>query len=213
MTLEDRYNNLKIQAIGIKSRKDLLEERIAQQSTQLKEKELEVNNLIQESETTDKAIQSLKLLIELLSNEHINKVTKFINEGLEQIFYDKTYELEIVIEDKRNQKQANLFLLESTSHGKIKSSLRDGVGGGILTIIGFLLQIYYIKYYDLVPIIFLDETFTQLSSRYVPNLKQFMAILSKDLNFIFIFITHDERFISDEYSVYEVENGEYANSR
>lgn len=204
-----RYNQAKMQSISLKSSITNTKRVLSQLKLNYEEKKKEYEELTKKSTLQEEGLNLLKNLIQTMATEHINEVANFINEGLKTIFYDKEYKIEIEIEDKRNLKQANLYLIEKNGDDILKSSLKDSVGGGVLVTIGFLLQVFYIQYHGLSPIIFLDEAFTQLSDKYIIYLKMFIEDLAKRLGFIFVLITHDERLMHNAAKTYEVEGGKY----
>lgn len=204
-----RYNQAKMQSISLKSSITNTKRVLSQLKLNYEEKKKEYEELTKKSTLQEEGLNLLKNLIQTMATEHINEVADFINEGLKTIFYDKEYKIEIEIEDKRNLKQANLYLIEKNGEDILKSSLKDSVGGGVLVTIGFLLQVFYIQYHGLSPIIFLDEAFTQLSDKYIIYLKMFIEDLAKRLGFIFVLITHDERLMHNAAKTYEVEGGKY----
>ena len=204
-----RYNQAKMQSISLKSSITNTKRVLSQLKLNYEEKKKEYEELTKKSVLQEEGLNLLKNLIQTMATEHINEVADFINEGLKTIFYDKEYKIEIEIEDKRNLKQANLYLIERNGEDILKSSLKDSVGGGVLVTIGFLLQVFYIQYHGLSPIIFLDEAFTQLSDKYIIYLKMFIEDLAKRLGFIFVLITHDERLMHNAAKTYEVEGGRY----
>lgn len=204
-----RYNQAKMQSISLKSSITNTKQVLSQLKLNYEEKKKEYEELTKKSTLQEEGLNLLKNLIQTMATEHINEVADFINEGLKTIFYDKEYKIEIEIEDKRNLKQANLYLIEKNGEDILKSSLKDSVGGGVLVTIGFLLQVFYIQYHGLSPIIFLDEAFTQLSDKYIIYLKMFIEDLAKRLGFIFVLITHDERLMHNAAKTYEVEGGKY----
>ena len=204
-----RYNQAKMQSISLKSSITNTKRVLSQLKLNYEEKKKEYEELTKKSTLQEEGLNLLKNLIQTMATEHINEVADFINEGLKTIFYDKEYKIEIEIEDKRNLKQANLYLIEKNGDDILKSSLKDSVGGGVLVTIGFLLQVFSIQYHGLSPIIFLDEAFTQLSDKYIIYLKMFIEDLAKRLEFIFVLITHDERLMHNAAKTYEVEGGKY----
>ena len=204
-----RYNQAKMQSISLKSSITNTKRVLSQLKLNYEEKKKEYEELTKKSTLQEEGLNLLKNLIQTMATEHINEVADFINEGLKTIFYDKEYKIEIEIEDKRNLKQANLYLIEKNGEDILKSSLKDSVGSGVLVTIGFLLQVFYIQYHGLSPIIFLDEAFTQLSDKYIVYLKMFIEDLAKRLGFIFVLITHDERLMHNAAKTYEVEGGKY----
>jgi DNA repair exonuclease SbcCD ATPase subunit len=153
------------------------------------------------------AIETLKGIIEQLSREHLDKITRLLTYGLQTIFPDRDYSVEIEVDDKRGSNTASFWLLEQIDGEVLRSPLDGGTGGSIRAVIGFILQIFYIKYFHLSPVLFMDEAFGSISERYIPYLVEFMRQLADKRNFIFALITHDSRIIPLADRTYRVEEG------
>lgn len=209
--IEKTYNQLKVKSIQIQSalkqsKRSALEAKLQIQDIKDKISKGESSILIQES-----SISIIKELIDRLSEEHISKITSLITYSLQTIFYDKDYKLEVCMGDKRNSKTAEFFLVENKKVNNViksvKSSFTDSIGGGILSVVGFVLQVYYIGYLNQANILFLDESFSQVSSEYIPNLMAFIKELSIQKGFLFILVSHDVRINSYADKTYLVKEG------
>ena len=153
------------------------------------------------------SIEVLKEIIDQMSREHIEKVQSLVTFALQTIFYDRDYALEIEVEDKRNNKSAEFYLVEQRPDGALKASFNDSIGGGILSVVGFVLQVFYISYFKLRPIIFCDESFSQLSEQYIDGLMEFIEKLAEKKEFRVVLISHDPRLIPKAQKVYRVTDG------
>ena len=110
--------------------------------------------------------------------------------------------------DKRNAKTVEFFLVDRTGPKLIRSSFTDSIGGGILAICGFVLQVYYLGTLKQANIMYCDESFSQVSSQYIDSLIAFIDELAKARGFIFGLISHDTRLIPHAKRTYEVVSGE-----
>lgn len=160
------------------------------------------------------SLEIMKLCITKLSEGHINHLSTLVNSMLRQVFDDKDYEIEFQLGDTKSGKTLTIFLKETLPSGEIITTDIHDNGGGLQTIVGFILQIYFIIYFKQEHILFLDEQLSALSSEYIPNLISFMSVLVKEYNFTFISVIHDKRFIDnilDQSSLYirlyNIENG------
>lgn len=183
---------------------------VEQSKTSLKTNELELNE-------TNKYISMLttsqKIVQEMIANfsiERIKVLETIVTKCLKTIFFDKNLGFEVEIVDKRNTKNVYFYITEENDGQKNKFPLTtSSVAGGILVITSFMLQVYFIKYFNLPPIIFLDEAFSQVSDQYINVLHQFLSELKEAYGIIIVLITHDPRFADLAERTYTVKNGVY----
>jgi hypothetical protein len=207
MAILDRYDGLKIRsikmktrvaqhkstALDLKSQYDIVSEKL------VKEKELMV---VQEC-----AINVIKEIIDKLSQEYLTKVADLLTYSLQTIFYDRNYFVEVQVGDKRNAKTVEFFLVEETESEIIRSPFNGGIGGGILAVVGFVLQVYYLGFMNQSSILFCDEALSQVSEQYKGPLFSFIKELSEKKNFIFVLVTHDQSIMSKADRTFMVDTG------
>jgi hypothetical protein len=206
--MKDDYSVLKSKALSLKAKIDLISQKTEELVVKY-QKELDTLNSMRETYTLQQlSIEALKKIIDQLSENHLKKVRDLLTLGLQTIFYDRKYEVQIETSDKRGLNSASLFLVEERGGYLIRTNITSkDLGGSILTVVGFILQVFYIRYFKAGSILFLDETFTALSSEYVKPLVDFMHKLSQSKGFIFVFVSHDDRFIEHADRVYQIKNG------
>jgi hypothetical protein len=158
-------------------------------------------------EFTEKAIEITKVLIGELSEKSIRKLQELLSYGMKTIFDDKDYSIEIEISDRGDLKTAEFYLVEKVGSDVHKCKLRDSVGGGIQTVVSFILRIYFMMVLGLRRFIILDESLSQLSDVYVEGLFKFIRQCTMDLGFNVLWITHDSRFTAYADSIYRMVNG------
>ena len=202
-----RYEDLKTKAIRLDSDLKSLETSLKQFRSYKKQKESEIVTLRGEYKLQEKAIIVMKELIDKLSQQHIKKLVDLLSFALKTIFYDKNYSVELKVENKRDSKSAQFFLVERIGEETLRYDFEDGIGGGILAVVGFVLQVFYLGYFKLAKIIFCDESFSQISDQYIDGLMSFIHKLSDKRGFIFVLVSHDKRLIDRGDKVYEVEDG------
>lgn len=205
--IED-YNILYNKAIQIKSKYDTIKN--SYETTKIKKDNLvsEMTNKINEVHIYEEAINYMKEIIDVLSRSHIDHLEKLLNSAVSTIFFDKNYRVEFEISEYRNSNCLNIYLVEVQDNGaEIRTDIKDN-GFGIKTIIGFILQVYFIMYHKLSPILIADEAFSALSDQYIPYLRSLLASLKEEYGFTFVLVAHDPRFIDIADRVYEVRNGE-----
>lgn len=203
----EEYDSLYNKAIQIKSKYDTL-------NTQYDDKLKQKNNLIEEMASKksnqnlyEKSISYMKEIIDVLSKSHIEHLSVLLNSAVQTIFFDRNYSIELEISELRNNNNLTIYLLENKDGSVLKTDIKDN-GFGVKTVVGFVLQIYFILYHNLSPVLFIDEGFSAISSQYIPNLKLLLDSLKEKYGFIFVLIAHDLRFIDIADRLYEVKNGE-----
>lgn len=158
-------------------------------------------------ELLTKSLDVMKLCISKLSETHINHLNDLVNSMLKQVFDDREYEIDFRLSDTKNGKNLNIYLKDSTEGAEpVITEIHDN-GGGVQTVVGFILQVYFIIYFKQEPILFLDEQLSALSKEYIPNLCEFMDKLTKEYGFIFVGVVHDERFKEYATNLYTVQQG------
>lgn len=203
----DSYSNIRDRALSIKSQKELSTKNLLNAQhlldSKLEElKQVKENRLIQES-----SIKVLNNLIELMSKEHIKSIVDIATYALQTIFTDKDYQLELEIRELRNKNTCELYLIDSTDKDNVvKASIKD-IGGGVQTVISFILRIFYIMYYNLNRILFLDEALSAVSIEYIPSLMTFIKSLSEQRGFTFLAVCHDLRFFEYADKIYLMKDG------
>lgn len=201
------YQSYYNKAVAIKSNLELLQK---QKETLIVNKQDIVDKMrdtIKCIDTYEKAIDYLKQIIESLSKSQIEHLEALINSALTTIFFDQTYSVDLVITELRNTNNLQIMFNKIDESGnRITSKIIDN-GFGVQSIIGFVLQVYFIMYHKLFPILFLDEAFSTLSDDYIPYLKSLINSLSDKYGFIFVLITHDTRFMEIADRTYRVKEG------
>lgn len=204
----DKYNELYNNAIQITTKYITIQDQLALKEAQKQEYIDNMNTLLHKQMVYEQAIEYMKKIVDLLSRSHIDHLEKLLNSAVETIFYDKNYKIEFEISEYRNSNCLDIYLVDIQEDGtKIKTNIKDN-GFGIKTVIGFILQVYFILYHKLSPVMFIDEGFSAISSNYLPYLKSLFNNLRDKYGFIFVLVAHDIRFLDLADKMYEVKNGE-----
>ena len=203
----ENYSQYFSKAIQIKSNIELLIKQYEQAKLDREKLSDDLRNTIKKEKTYEEAVDLMKKIVESMSTSQIEHLQKLINSALETIFFDRQYSVDLVVTELRNTNNLQILLSETNEDGTVvKTKLVDN-GYGVKSIIGFILQVYFIIYHKEYPVLFLDEAFGTLSSQYVPYLKVLMDELAKKYGFIFILITHDTRFMDVADKTYLVDKG------
>lgn len=208
MDVVERYEKAKLKAIEIQGRVRQSFNSAKDLKAQYEQKTRDLELQTKSCRTQSVAIDILKEIVDRMSQEHIERIVDLVSYALSVIFYDKDYALEVEMGDKRNAKTAEFVLVERQEDKVVRASFDDEIGGGVVAIVGVVLQVYYIGMLNLAPIIFVDEGFTQISSRYIDPFLKFIKELAEKKDFIIVLVSHDERLIPFADRLYEVSNGE-----
>lgn len=169
--------------------------------------EKEIKRLSDEKLIIDASWESLRHLLEEFSSESISLLQEMLLKGVRAIFNDRNYGIEVKITDKK-KKSMEIWLIENRNGILVKSEVPGGVGGSITVVISFLFRVFLINLYKKRPFLLLDESFTQISTSYLPNFMNFLLYLHKEMGFNFLWITQDQRLHDYFNRIYEVKMGE-----
>ena len=169
---------------------------------ELKSKELDsIESLLND---TNVSFNYLYNLVNVESNKFITRLSDMLNYGIKTIFYDCDYTIEIRVKDNK----ASIYLVyeDIDNDTKVEAEIHN-CGGGIRTVIGFLIQVYFLFYTRSERIIFVDEGFSQISSQYIERFFSLIKELAKSNNLKIVLITHDDRFVDYADKNYEIRDG------
>ena len=157
----------------------------------------------------DSASSVLKSLQERLTMTHITHITKLINHALHSVFDDEfiQYQIRLETSQQRNNNTVQFYLVTIENDISTETQLQDN-GFGIQSLVGLILQVYFILQHKQAHILFLDETLTAISTDKLPKLKQFITAVSKQYDFKFILIAHMSELFDLADFAYNVENGQ-----
>lgn len=179
-----------------------------------KERLIKKRNEIQErKEQFDNLIFTCKLILEKITFNSKYKLEQFLTYAFQNIFTDRQYAIELVLKEDTKKPGLELTLVED---GK-KQEITESVGGGIISTLGLLLQIYYIEAYNLNKTMFIDEGLKEVSNEktvyndtntsYLKNILTFMKWLADEKQYKFVIVTHDPQIKEFADKVYEVKKG------
>jgi len=184
----------------------VVEADIQSASTQVAGSRRKIEKLQNDKKVREDCWRALRLIQEKYNEDSIKLLQQMLNTGVQAIFDDQQYRIEIeVTEGKR--KGVKLWLVEGDDENPKKSRIPTAIGGGIQVVLSFILNVYLIRIYGLRPFIVMDESFTQISTQYIPNFIQFLRYLQEELDFTFLWVSHDERVIPYFDRVYQVTKG------
>ena len=180
---------------------------IAENEINLKRVESELSGLNDNLSLLLKSKPYIDDVIQRFSEDMLKILEDLLSYSVSKIFYDRDYSISINVSEKRAQKCAELFLVEDGTYYPLSNSC---VSGGVLTVIGFLFQIFFVANLNTDNIIFLDEQLSCISSQYVDNFFSLVAELAENLGLSLVLVSHDERFVKFATNIYRASVGKFA---
>lgn len=169
----------------------------------------DIDSKLEELESDRNTLRKCKPIIDDIiskfSDSLLRKLEELLTIGLQKIFFDRNYSVQIKVVEKRNAKCIELLLNDDGNLIPVKDS---NVAGGILVVIASIIQIFYVINLESVSnYLFLDEQFSQLSKMYVPTFMEFIKTLCEDTGLSIVLITHDSKFIEYGDRIYLADKG------
>lgn len=173
--------------------------------------ELQVQNTrLQQSAATAQLLQETKPYLDLLVQQYadttLQQLEHFLSYGVQQVFYDRAYSVSITVTERRGLKNADVYLHEGAAKYPMQNA---AVAGGVLVVVGFLLQVFYVLNLDVTKTIFLDEALSNISTQYLDRFFGILAELATATGLALVLVTHDQRFLPYAQRVYRVSEGVY----
>lgn len=173
----------------------------------------ERDNISKIKDQLDNLLFTCKLILEKITFNSKHKLEKFLTYAFQNIFVDRHYAIEIALKEDTKKPGLELTLVEDGQ----KQEITESVGGGIISTLGLLLQIYYIEVYKLNKIMFIDEGLKEVSTdqtaygyeniNYLKNIMGFLKWLSNEKQYKFVIVTHDPQIKAFADTFYEVKKG------
>ena len=215
LEIVDRLSSLNQRTVVQQSYRSMYAKQEEDLNNQIVDSDVKIADLSKSIINQQKGMSTYKEILDVMSKEQIIKIQSLVTLALQNIFTDRDYSLDIVFGERGVDRTVELVLVEkkevSTSEGtnriELRTSFEDGIGGGVMVVVGFLLQVYFIIYFDLEEVIFCDESFSQLSDVYLPNLLEFIKVLCKEKDFRIVLISHDPRITEEADFIYRVDSG------
>lgn len=165
--------------------------------TTVEESLIQMDKVLAEQDLLERTTVAVQQAKPLLSASSIKQCENLANSAIQSVF-ELPYTVEYNPESCR-------FLLNK---GDYYTDLAEAEGGGIVTAISFVFDIYLLVKLGKRRFMTFDEHFTQISSKYFSNFIEFVKQLCNDLGVDILLISHDARIQSDMCDrVYVIENG------
>lgn len=159
-----------------------------------KKKSTEVEVLSERSEALDNAVSVLSSYSEERQSSIQTQIEGIITHGLRAVF-DNDLRFQIKTTKRGKQVNAEFVVTSKVDGADLVTDIMTARGGGVAAVVGFLLRLVLVLLRDdAMPVLFLDETFAQLSAEYEPALAEFLRELSDKTNIQIILVTHSTAF-------------------
>lgn len=191
-------------AISHKATLDASRRDVRDNTILISKREDELKNLNEIYRITKWSYSYLDTLVKEESGKFIKRLNSILDYGVKTIFYDCNYSIEIRVSENN---KATIHLVYDDEEGNKISPDIQSCGGGIRTVVGVLSQIFFIFHYRVEKVIFCDESLSQVSSQYLPNLFSLINELAVKNGLKILLITHDDRMLQFASKRYTVENG------
>lgn len=183
-----------------------LERRIGHARAVKKEYDLaasEVKVLEATTESCEEAATVLSSFADQRQADLLLKVEKIVTVGLRNIFGDPDVEFGVV-GATRGKLAAMDFVVRSRAGDVVtETPIMDARGGGVAATAGFLLRVVLLMLRpNTRKVLFLDETFAQLSAEYEPAMAEFLRELVDKTGTQIVLVTHSEAYADSADTTY-----------
>lgn len=202
--------SLRIEAVAARRALDRRAGEARSVATEGKARAEEVASLRGRVEALDEAIAVLSSYADSREAELNAKIEALVTEGLRTVFGDDlSFHIETKVKGKTTTSE---FLIRSRVGDEVvETDILSARGGGVAAVAGFLLRLILLLLRDdAEPVLFLDETFAQLSAEYEPALAEFMRELVDRTPAQLIMVTHSTAYddVADTAYRFRLEDGE-----
>jgi len=150
----------------------------------------------------DKVQVILNHMEQSLRGNFITYIEELVSYGI-SIVFDENMKFIIEYSRRANMPVVNFYIEDSQG----TTDIYGAKGGGLVNIVAFLLRVILLVHCkpSLQRIMFLDESFSMVSRKFLPNVAQLLRELSDKLQIQFVLITHEDTFKDVADKIYEVE--------
>jgi len=149
----------------------------------------------------DQANTVLKVIGENKKRATIEMFERVVTASLKEVF---DFDYRFIIEVSSDKKILTKFKLRQPNG--LELDVMDSCGGGVVDVVSFVLKALMLA--SIRPkrtqVMFLDESFSRVSSDYVPKVADLLVSLSKQLNMKFLLVTHQTYFLEVATHGYEI---------
>lgn len=141
------------------------------------------------------------ILHDELTKSYVKKLESSLN-GVFQYVFQTLDKVILDIIDAYGKKKLDIRM-DIGLDGRYHSIKLSSTGGSVSTIVGTVLLIYFILFNGLPRVLMMDEAFGDLEDGVLSRFMEMLKVFTKELNFSFLFVTHDPRIKEFADTVYE----------
>lgn len=131
-------------------------------------------------------------------------VSDLVTTAFHSVFKDDPLDFQMQFVSRRNKTECDLHFVK---HGNQMEPLFSEAGGAV-DIASFALRAAYLQLKDNRKILLLDEPMKNVSSDYLPDVAEMMRLISSDLGFQIVMVTHIEALYEEcADKIFKVRNG------
>ena len=161
----------------------------------------EITGLKKDVDRYTKASAVIKILLDTMVRDEINKMAGLVTYGLKAVFEDQDLSFKPII-SKKNEK---IYIELKTANNGIEGEF-GSYGGSVAVIESFLLRVICMLKMNLARLILLDETFAPIGDEYIQNTSKLVSELATKLGLDVLLVTHQPEFKNFAKRVYKVKD-------
>lgn len=154
----------------------------------------EVAELQERIEALEEAIGVLNLYADERQTELQGRIESLVTQGLQSIF-GPDISFHVVMSQRGKMTTAGFVVRSQVDEATVETPILEARGGGVAAVAGFLLRtVVLLLRKDVRPVMFLDETFAQLSADYEPAMADVLRELVDKTDLQIILVTHSTAY-------------------
>jgi len=178
------------------------------QNSDLEKTEHKIKNLEKKYKNLQDLIDAIQYMKQFKVENKKELLEDIVNNALKSIFVDEDYSLKLVIEPPNKTRKTTKYKLEFYQYGELigdNTTLMETNGGGVLTVVAFVLKIIVGMVYNKQRLFLLDESLAQLSDEYTGYASMFIRELSEKYNLTIVLITQNLNIAEHSHMIYHLE--------
>ena len=122
-------------------------------------------------------------------------IESLVTQGLQHVFQEDM-RFSVVQKVVGSRTVVDFQIVSTFADTEISTPVMSARGGGVAAVSGFLLQVVVMLLTDAPRVLFLDETFAQVSAEYETRLADFISQLADDIGLQVVMVTHSDAYES-----------------
>lgn len=175
--------------------------------------EVEKLSLLDEQGTLGKQLElcgtardMFRMAVDKVYESSRGELERTINLALQYVFFDKDYSIKVEIESKHG-KSLSFTVVDGGVEPPLEVDLKEGTGAGLRTVVSFVIHYYYLMQTGVLPYLFVDEGYHNVSVQYRERFFSFIRELTSRKGGGVIIISHDPDVLSSADKTYIISDG------